>query len=177
MAGRILSLTAPVDSASLLALNAGDQVEISGEILVFRDQVHKILCELIEKGEELPVDIDGAMLYYCGPTPARNGMPVGSAGPTTSSRMDAFTVPLLERGLKATIGKGNRSDEVVEAMKRHGAVYFVAVGGTGAYLAKKITASRVVAYPEFGPEAARIFTVDAMPLFVGVDSHGKSAFK
>lgn len=176
MDDRSISITTPAGTETMGRLNAGDMVLLSGELLVFRDQVHRNLCDIIQNGGNLPFDIAGGMLYYCGPTPAMHGMAVGSAGPTTSSRMDRFTVPLLERGLLATIGKGNRSSAVVDAMRRYGAVYFVAVGGAGAFLAKRVTASRIIAYPELGPEAARIFTVRDFPLFVAIDSRGESAF-
>ncbi|MFC1537897.1 FumA C-terminus/TtdB family hydratase beta subunit [Candidatus Latescibacterota bacterium] len=177
MENEVIKISTPLDRNILKELHAGDRVSLSGEILVFRDQVHRILCEMIEKSEPLPFDIKDAAVYYCGPTPARHGMPVGSAGPTTSSRMDAFTGPLLEKGLAMTIGKGNRSKEVAELLVKHNAVYMLAIGGTGALLAKHITSSEIIAFPELGPEAARIFTVKDMPLIVGIDMHGKSAFK
>ncbi|MFC1490020.1 FumA C-terminus/TtdB family hydratase beta subunit [Candidatus Latescibacterota bacterium] len=177
MENSVIKITTPLDRDQLKELNAGDRVSLSGEILVFRDQVHRNLCEMIENSEPLPFDIEGAAVYYCGPTPARHGMPVGSAGPTTSSRMDSFTAPLLERGLAMTIGKGNRSKEVTELLEKHSAIYMLAIGGTGALLAKHITASEVIAFPELGPEAARRFTVKDFPLIVGIDTHGKSAFK
>jgi fumarate hydratase subunit beta len=177
MENNVIKITTPLDRDQLKELNAGDRVALSGKILVFRDQVHRNLCEMIVSGESLPFDIDGAAVYYCGPTPARHGMPVGSAGPTTSSRMDSFTGPLLEKGLAMTIGKGNRSPEVTELLAKHDAVYMLAIGGTGALLAKHITSSEVIAFPELGPEAARIFTVKDFPLIVGIDTHGKSALK
>jgi len=152
-------------------------VALTGEVLVFRDQVHRILCEMIQNGEPIPFSLKDAALYYCGPTPARHGMPVGSAGPTTSSRMDPFTGPLLEKGLAMTIGKGNRSKEVVELLKKHNAVYMLAIGGTGALLAKHVESATVIAFPELGPEAVSVFTVNEMPLIVGIDTHGKSVFK
>jgi fumarate hydratase subunit beta len=169
-------MTTPVDRETLLSLRAGDRVLLSGEVLVFRDEVHRILCGLIERGGPLPFNLENAALYYCGPTPAHGGRPVGSAGPTTASRMDRFTGPLLVRGLAVTIGKGNRSPEVRDLLVRHGAVYLVATGGVGALLASHIAASRLIAYPELGPEAARVFTVTDMPLIVGLDAHRGSAF-
>lgn len=171
-----IQINTPVNRADILRLRAGDMVALSGEILVFRDEVHRILVELMEHGEPLPVCLEDAALYYCGPTPARGGRPVGSAGPTTSGRMDRFTGPLLERGLALTIGKGDRSPEVRDLLVRHGAAYLVAVGGVGALLARHITGSRILAFPELGPEAARMFTVVDMPLIVGLDAHGGSAF-
>jgi fumarate hydratase subunit beta len=166
----------PADRETLLSLRAGDIISLSGEVLVFRDEVHRILCGLIARGEPLPFELSDAAVYYCGPTPAKGGHPVGSAGPTTSARMDRFTAPLLERGLAVTIGKGNRSREVRDLLVRHGAVYLVAVGGVGALLSRHISEARVIAYPELGPEAARMFTVRSMPLVVGLDSRGGSAF-
>jgi fumarate hydratase subunit beta len=171
-----IQISTPVDREAVLRLRAGDIVALSGEALVFRDEVHRILCDLLERGKPLPFDLRDAALYYCGPTPPRNGRPVGSAGPTTSGRMDRFTGPLLEQGLALTIGKGDRSPEVRELLIRHGAAYLVAVGGAGALLARHITDCRVLAFPELGPEAARMFTVRDMPLIVGLDAHGGSAF-
>ncbi len=176
MEGEVHRMTIPLDREAVAGLRAGDIVSLSGDILVFRDQVHRILCERIERGEDLPFDLDGAAVYYCGPTPARDGRPVGSAGPTTSARMDRFTGPLLKRGLAMTIGKGGRSPEVRRLLIEHRAVYMVAVGGAGALMARHVTGSRVIAFPELGPEAARVFTVRDMPLIVGMDSAGGSAF-
>ena len=173
----VRKITTPLNRNVIRELNSGDTVALTGEVLVFRDQVHRILCEMIQNGEQIPFNLKDAALYYCGPTPARYGMPVGSAGPTTSSRMDPFTGPLLEMGLAMTIGKGNRSKEVVALLKKHEAVYMLAIGGTGALLAKHVETASVIAFPELGPEAARMFTVKEMPLIVGIDTHGKSAFK
>ncbi|MFC1540881.1 FumA C-terminus/TtdB family hydratase beta subunit [Candidatus Latescibacterota bacterium] len=177
MENEVIKISTPLERDLLKELHAGDRVALSGEILVFRDQVHRFLCEMIENGEPLPFDITDAAVYYCGPTPARHGMPVGSAGPTTSSRMDAFTGPLLEKGLAITIGKGNRSKEVAKLLVKYNAVYMLAIGGTGALLAKHIMSAQVIAFPELGPEAARIFTMQDMPLIVGIDTYGQSAFK
>ncbi|MHB9027326.1 MAG: FumA C-terminus/TtdB family hydratase beta subunit [Candidatus Latescibacterota bacterium] len=176
MKSDITRVVTPLNRQVIVSLRAGDRVELSGEVLVFRDEVHRILCERISRGEDLPFDLENAAVYYCGPTPARLGRPVGSAGPTTSARMDRFTGPLLECGLAMTIGKGDRSPEVRDLLVKHRAVYLVATGGAGALIARHITASRVVAYPELGPEAARIFTVRDLPLIVGLDSCGGSAF-
>lgn len=172
----MIHISTPLDREELADLRARDRVMLSGNILVFRDEVHRRLCGIIGRGEELPFSVKDMALYYCGPTPARHGMPAGSAGPTTSSRMDMFTEPLLEQGLAMTIGKGNRSDRIVKLLEKHGAVYMAAVGGTGALLAHHITASSVIAFQELGTEAARIFTVREMPLIVGIDAHGTSAF-
>ena len=173
----VIKITTPLNRNVIRELNSGDAVALTGEVLVFRDQVHRILCEMIQNGEPVPFSLKDAALYYCGPTPARHGMPVGSAGPTTSSRMDPFTGPLLEKGLAMTIGKGNRSKEVVELLKKHNAVYMLAIGGTGALLAKHVESATVIAFPELGPEAVRVFTVNEMPLIVGIDTHGESVFK
>ena len=172
----IKHITTPLNKKIISELNSGDMVTLTGEVLVFRDQVHRILCEMIKNGEPLPFSIEDKALYYCGPTPPRHGMPVGSAGPTTSSRMDPFTGPLLEMGLVMTIGKGNRSRDVVELLKKHNAVYMLAVGGTGALIAKHVTASSIIAFPELGTEAARLFAVVDMPLIVGIDIYGRNAF-
>ena len=172
----IKKITTPLDRKIISELNSGDMVTLTGEVLVFRDQVHRILCEIIKNDEPLPFSLKDKALYYCGPTPTRHGMPVGSAGPTTSSRMDSFTGPLLKMGLAMTIGKGNRSEEVAELLKKHDAVYILAVGGTGALLAKHVESASVIAFPELGPEAARMFTVKDMPLIVGIDTYGQNAF-
>lgn len=172
----VIHLTTPLNREAVLRLRAGDIVALSGEVLVFRDEVHRILCGMIERGEELPFDLAGAALYYCGPTPATAGRPAGSAGPTTSARMDRFTGPLLDRGLAMTIGKGDRSAAVREKLAERGAVYMVATGGAGALIARHIIASRVIAYPELGPEAARVFVVKDLPLIAGLDAVGGSAF-
>ncbi len=176
MNSEIKKITTPIDRKIISELNAGDMVTLSGEVLVFRDQVHRILCEMIKNGEQLPFGFKDKALYYCGPTPPRHNMPVGSAGPTTSSRMDPFTEPLLQMGLAMTIGKGNRSIEVVELLKKHRAVYMLAAGGTGALIAKHVTAASVIAFPELGTEAARLFEVVDMPLIVGIDMYGRNAF-
>ena len=128
---------------------------------------------MIEKGEELPVDLEGQVIYYCGPTPAPEGMPIGSCGPTTSSRMDKFTPDLLEKGLKGMIGKGKRDKSVADAIKKNTAVYFLAPAGAGAYLAKKVISSETVAFGDLGPEAIYRLEVKDFPAIVGIDSRGK----
>jgi fumarate hydratase subunit beta len=173
----IISVTTPIDRGILGRLKAGDRAALSGEVLVFRDEAHRILCEMIGRGEPLPFSLKDAALYYCGPTPGRNGKPVGSAGPTTSSRMDRFTGPLLEQGLAMTIGKGNRSPDVAALLVRYKAVYMAATGGVGALLARHITASRIIAFPELGPEAARIFTVYDFPLITAIDTEGRNIYE
>jgi len=173
----VKKLHTPFNRPDIAELKICEQVLLSGDILVFRDQVHRILCEMINEGKKLPFSLKDEAVYYCGPTPARHGMPVGSAGPTTASRMDMFTEPLLELGLAMTIGKGNRSPSIARSLHKHLAVYMVAIGGTGALIAQHITSSRVIAFPELGTEAARIFTVSDMPLIVGIASVGDNAFK
>lgn len=172
----VISVTTPLDRGVLCRLKAGDRVTLSGEVLVFRDEVHRILCGMIEHGETLPFSLRDTALYYCGPTPGSHGTPVGSAGPTTSSRMDRFTGPLLKHGLAMTIGKGNRSTEVAALLALHRAVYMAATGGVGALLARHITSSNVIAFPELGPEAARIFTVRDFPMITAIDTEGRNKY-
>jgi len=159
------------------SLRAGDEVRLSGEIYTARDAAHQRLVKLIEEGKELPIPLEGAVIYYVGPCPAPPGMVIGSAGPTTATRMDSLTVPLLERGLKGMIGKGGRSAAVQEAIAQHGAVYFAAVGGAGAYIAQCIKEVEVVAYPDLGPEAVHRMVVEDLPLIVAVDCCGGNIFK
>lgn len=158
----------PLTDKIIKNLKTGDKVKVNGTLYIARDQAHKILAELVKKGEKLPFRLEGQVIYYCGPTPARKGEIIGSAGPTTSKRMDPFTPVLLEYGLKGTIGKGTRSKEVTDAVKKHNAVYFVTYGGAGAYLRQFIIKNELVAYPEFGPEAIRKITVKDFPAYVGI---------
>ena len=151
-------IRAPFDDATARSLRAGDRVLISGTILAARDAAHKRLVETLDKGDPLPVDLKGAVVYYVGPSPAKPGQVIGAAGPTTSGRMDAYTPRLLDQGLKGMIGKGYRKPEVVEAMKKHGVPYLAAVGGAGALIARSIKKYTVLAYEDLGPEA-----VAAMP--------------
>jgi len=162
------------DVASSLAM--GEEVLLCGTIYTARDQAHSRLCALLEKGEALPFDIKGAVIYFAGPTPTPPGKAVGSAGPTTSGRMDAFSPKLLRAGLKGMIGKGDRSKEVVEAMKSCGAVYFAATGGAGALIAQRIKSSTCVAYEELGPEAIYRMEVEDFPLVVAIDSKGEDIY-
>ncbi|MGB9660721.1 MAG: Fe-S-containing hydro-lyase [Moorellaceae bacterium] len=173
----MIQLTTPLDPETLQGLNAGDQVRLTGIIFTARDAAHKRLVEAYRAGQELPVDLRGQIIYYVGPCPARPGKIIGSAGPTTSGRMDPYT-PLLirELGLRGMIGKGNRSSEVVQAMKEKGAVYFLAIGGAGALLAQRIKKAEVVAYEDLGPEAIYRLEVEDFPLIVGIDCRGKNAY-
>jgi fumarate hydratase subunit beta len=167
----------PLDDETIRTLKAGDQVVLSGVILTGRDAAHKRLVEAYKAGQELPVDLRGQIIYYVGPCPAKPGKVIGSAGPTTSSRMDPYT-PLLVRelGLKGMIGKGYRSQEVIDVIKEQGAIYFLAVGGAGALLAQRIKQAEVVAYPDLGAEAIYRLEVEDFPLIVGIDSEGRNAY-
>ena len=170
-------LDSPDLREALRGLRAGDRVSLSGPVYTARDAAHKRLFELLDAGKELPIDINGAVVYYAGPTPAPPGRPIGSCGPTTSSRMDAFTPRLLELGLAAMIGKGERSREVNEAIKRCGAVYFCALGGAGALISRHVVSAREVAFPDLGCESVKELILDGLPLTVGTDSLGNSIFK
>lgn len=158
-------------------LRAGDTVLLSGTVYTARDAAHAKILETLSRGGKLPFNIDGAVIYYAGPTPARDGMPIGSCGPTTSSRMDKFTPALLDVGLCAMIGKGKRDDTVIEAIRRNGAVYFCAVGGAGAIVAKCVKSAEVIAYPELGCEAVRKLEIEDLPLIVGIDPLGNNALR
>jgi len=173
----IQNIISPIDDKTIEKLTAGTQVLISGVIYVARDAAHKRLIETLDKGNELPFDIKGQTVYYMGPSPARPGQVIGSAGPTTSTRMDVYTPRLLNAGLKAMIGKGDRSPEVKEAIKKHKAVYLVAVGGAGALLAKTIKQSEVVAYEDLGAEAILRLRVENFPAIVANDIYGEDLFE
>jgi len=166
----------PLDYNQVKKLKAGDEVLLSGELYTARDQAHKRLVDLLKKGRPLPVDLRGAVLYYCGPTAARPGRIIGSCGPTTSSRMDAFTPALLEAGAAAMIGKGCRSPEVIQAIRKYGAVYFIAAGGAGAYLSTKVKKATVAGFTDLGPEAVYRLEVKDFPVMVGVDAKGRSIY-
>lgn len=157
-------------------LHAGDTVYLSGVVYCARDAAHKRLVSLIERGEPLPFPLDGAVIYYCGPTEAKPGMAVGSAGPTTSARMDGFMDVLLDKGLLATIGKGGRSESVCKKMKQHGAIYLCAMGGAGAIYSKSIVSCEVIGFPELGCESVKKMVFKDFPLIVGYDIYGKSVF-
>jgi len=165
-------LQTPLNDEDILKLKAGDMVLLSGIIYSARDAAHKKLMEALDRGDALPFPIEGAAIYYVGPTPAPPGWPIGSAGPTTSYRMDSYAPRLHGLGLKATIGKGKRSDEVKAAMREHKAVYLGATGGAGALLSQRIEASKVIAYEELGPEAIRAMKVKDFPLVVINDAFG-----
>ena len=170
-------VTTPLTEEKVKDLKAGDSVLLSGVIYTARDAAHKRLVELIDKGEELPIDVNEAVVYYVGPTPAKPGMVIGSAGPTTSYRMDAYTPKLLEKGLKGMIGKGLRSQEVVDSMVKNGAVYFAAIGGAGALIGKCVKKSEIVTYEDLGSEAIRKLEVEDLPIVVIIDSEGNNLYK
>ena len=165
-------LKTPLTDADIEKLKKGDVVFVTGTIYTGRDAAHKRLTDSLDKGEPLPFDLKGALIYYVGPSPAPPGRPIGSAGPTTSYRMDTYAPRLIALGLKGTIGKGKRGKEVREAMDAHKAAYFGATGGAGALLSQAITAARVIAYEDLGPEAIRELTVENFPLLVINDCHG-----
>lgn len=170
-------LRTPFDRQLVLSLHAGDQVLLSGTVYTGRDAAHKRLCAMLERGEALPVDLQGQAIYFVGPCPAPPGRPIGSAGPTTSGRMDAYSPKLIaECGLRAMIGKGNRSPAVVETMKEHACVYFAATGGAGALISRRITAAEVVAFEDLGPEAIYRLEFDELPLVVAIDAFGGSLY-
>ena len=171
------NITTPLSDDVVKSLHAGDTVKISGTIYVARDAAHKRMDEALNEGKELPVDIKNNVIYYMGPSPARDGHVIGSAGPTTAGRMDRYTPRLLDLGLKGMIGKGKRTQAVIDAMKRNNAVYFAAVGGAGALLSKAIVKSDVVAYEDLGTEAIRRLEVKDFPVIVVADSKGNCLYK
>jgi len=167
----------PLADEDAASLCAGDYVYLTGTIYTARDAAHKRMYEALEQHQELPMDMKNNVIYYMGPSPAREGRPIGSAGPTTASRMDKYAPALLDLGLKAMIGKGKRSEAVKEAIVRNGAVYFAAVGGAGALLSKSITQSEVIAYDDLGTEAIRKLTVNNFPVIVVIDAKGNNLYE
>ncbi len=170
-------INAPFDEETIAKLKSGDMVYITGTIYTARDAAHKRMKEAIDNGEKLPIDVEGNVIYYMGPSPAREGRPIGSAGPTTASRMDKYAPKLLDMGLKGMIGKGKRSKEVIDAIVRNKAVYMAAIGGAGALLSKAITKSEVVAYDDLGTEAIRKLEVERFPAIVVIDSEGNNLYE
>ena len=170
-------IKAPFTEEEIKDLKAGDYVYITGTIYTARDAAHKRMQEALDRGEELPVAVEGNVIYYMGPSPAREGKPIGSAGPTTSGRMDRYTPQLLDLGLKGMIGKGKRTKEVTDAIVRNGAVYLAAVGGAGALLSKAIVESEVVAYEDLGTEAIRRLKVENFPAIVVIDAKGNNLYE
>ena len=162
-------IKAPLNDDEVKMLKAGDYVYLTGTVYTARDAAHKRLYEALQRGEDIPLELQNNIIYYLGPSPAREGQVIGSAGPTTSSRMDKYTPLLLEKGLKGMIGKGKRSDEVIESMHKNHAVYFAAIGGAGALLSKCIKKSEVIAYEDLGTEAIRKLEVENLPIIVVID--------
>ena len=170
-------IKAPISNEDAASLQAGDYVYITGTIYTARDAAHLRMNETLDRGETLPISMENNIIYYMGPSPAREGRPIGSAGPTTASRMDKYAPRLLDLGLKGMIGKGKRSDAVKDAIIRNGAVYFAAVGGAGALLSKSILSSEVVAYDDLGTEAIRKLEVENFPVIVVIDSEGNNLYE
>lgn len=174
---KLKTLQSPLTEVDVRTLKAGDEVLISGVVYTARDMAHKRLRETIEAGKKLPFELEGAIIYFVGPTPARPGRIIGAAGPTTSSRMDAFSPILIANGLKAMIGKGYRDDRLRDALKKHGAMHLSTIGGAGALLSKHIISSEVIAYEDLGTEAIRKLQVVDFPAVVAYDCHGNSVYK
>lgn len=169
-------INTPLIEEDILRLKSGDEVSLSGEIYTARDQAHKRLTEAIKAKKKPPLDLRGAVIYYCGPAKAPRGKVIGSCGPTTSRRMDAFTPLLLKQGLKGMIGKGGRSKEVKLAVKKHKAVYLLAPAGCGALISKYVRSAKAIAYPDLGPERIMKLKVKDFPLIVGIDAKGRSIY-
>lgn len=174
---QVYHLTTPLSEETTRSLKAGDIVYLSGTIYTARDAAHKKLVDLIAAGEELPFDLEGSVIYFVGPTPPKPGDPIGSAGPTTSYRMDSYSPTMLKYGSKGMIGKGKRNQDVKDACKEYGGIYFGATGGAGALLGKQIRSAEVIAYPELGPEAVRKLTVEDFPVTVVNDTFGNDLYQ
>ena len=172
-----IRLTTPLTNADVEKLKIGDRVILTGVIFTARDAAHKRLVQLLETGESLPFDLQGQVIYYVGPSPAKPGQVIGSAGPTTSYRMDSYSPLLMEKGLRGMIGKGNRGKPVLDALKKHHAVYFAAVGGAAALIARTIKAAKVIAYEDLGPEAVRELAVEDFPAIVINDMYGGDLYE
>ena len=172
-----IRIQTPLTEEQSRKLKAGDMVLISGQIYSARDAAHKVMTEALARGEELPIDWHDKIVYYLGPSPAKPGDPIGSAGPTTSGRMDAYTPTMLDQGIKGMIGKGSRKPEVIESMKKNGVTYFAAVGGAAALIAKSIKKYDVIAYADLGPEALAELTVEDFPAIVVIDSEGNDFYE
>lgn len=170
-------INTPITEENIESLKTGDMVYITGTIYTARDAAHKRLYEAIQKNQEIPVDLKDNIIYYLGPSPAKDGQVIGSAGPTTSSRMDKYTPLMLEKGLKGMIGKGKRSEEVINSMVKNKAVYFAAIGGAGALLSQCIKKAEVIAYEDLGTEAIRRLEVEKLPVIVVIDSKGNNLYE
>jgi len=171
-----MNLQTPITTDIIRQLKAGDSITLSGEVYTARDAAHLRMCEALKRGEVSPFDYGGQAVFYAGPCPAPPGKPIGSVGPTTSGRMDAYSPALIEAGLKIMIGKGERSPEVVEAIKKHGGLYLIAVGGVAALLAKCVRSAETVAYDDLGTEAIRRLEIEKMPLIVAIDREGNGVY-
>lgn len=169
-------ITPPFSDELLSSLKAGEMYYISGTIYTARDAAHERLCKMLEKGEPMPFDFKGQAVYYAGPCPAKPGQPIGSVGPTTGGRMDAYSPTLIANGLKVMIGKGSRSEEVIEAMKKYTGVYFAAIGGAAALMGKSVKEAEVIAFEDLGPEAIRKLRVEELPVIVAIDAHGNNSY-
>lgn len=172
----MIQLKTPLTKEKTLTLKVGDQILLSGVIYTARDQGHQRLVNLIDKGEELPFDLDNQIIYYVGPAPAKPGEIIGSAGPTTSYRMDDLTIPLLKKGLKGMIGKGKRAPKIIDSIVENKAIYFVAIGGAGALIANCIVKSEVIAFEDLGSEALRRLEIKDFPLTVVIDTKGNNLY-
>lgn len=170
-------MQAPFTDEKIKSLKAGDMLYISGTIYTARDAAHKRMCEMLEAGEPMPFDFTGQVVYYAGPCPAKPGQPIGSVGPTTGGRMDAYSPTLIEKGLRVMIGKGSRSEEVIDALKKHTGVYFAAIGGAAALMAKCVKHAEVIAFDDLGTEAIRRLTVEELPVIVAIDCNGNDMYK
>ena len=170
-------IEAPFTDEKIKSLKAGDMLYISGTIYTARDAAHKRLCEMLDAGELMPFDFHGQAVYYAGPCPAKRGQPIGSVGPTTGGRMDAYSPTLIREGLRVMIGKGSRSKEVIEALKRYTGIYFAAIGGAAALMAKAVKEAEVIAFDELGTEAIRKLRVEELPVIVAIDSEGNDMYE
>ena len=173
----MIEISTPISTEEIRRLKCGDSLSLSGVLYTARDAAHKIMVESINDGKALPFDVKNQGIYYVGPTPTKPGEIIGSAGPTTSYRMDDLTIPLLEKGLKIMIGKGKRNKVVIEAMKKYGAVYLAAIGGAGAYISNSIKSCEIIAYDYLGTEAVRRIEVEDLKLVVAIDSQGNNIYE
>lgn len=172
-----IEFTTPLSDEDIESLKSGDMIFLSGVVYTGRDAAHKRMVEQLEKGEDMPFDFEGATIYYAGPCPPKPGEPIGSVGPTTSVRMDRYSPALMERGLKVMIGKGLRSQEVVDSIVKHNGVYFAAIGGAAALMGKCVKSAEVIAFEELGPEAIRKLVVEKLPVVVAIDSKGNNMYE
>lgn len=172
-----IEITTPFTDETIKKLNAGDMVYLSGTVHTARDAAHKRMCELLEKGEPMPFDFSGAVIYYAGPCPAKPGRPIGSVGPTTSGRMDLYTPTLMKEGLRVMIGKGLRNKEVIDSIIRYSGVYFAAIGGAAALMGQSVESSGIIAFEELGTEAIRKLQVKNLPVIVAIDCKGNNLYE